>query len=562
MSDDNTVLEPGAGLPDSVRPGSDIFGGRLWPAVLLLVAGLSTLALFLWEPFPPGIWHDDGVYLLLGQALADGEGLRYVGVSGAPPAPKFPPLYPMVLALVWRLFPDLPGETGIFGLLNVAVLIAAGAIFTAYLRRALRLPVAVALAIAAIAWLSLDLWRVAMVPLSEPLFILLLVAALWSGTALELDPQWKRIAVFLGAFALVFHTRTMGVVVGAAVPLALITRGYRREAAATVLGATALALPWMIWSGAAVREVPEPLRDILGSYGGWLGAQAAASPGAFLLALPASTWGLLDRLLRALVPAATPSVRMAAALVLVPAFAFGLREVARRSRSAGFTVVLLIGLLWVLPFLDRRLVTPLVPFVWAACALGFAPGLRELWQLRPGGSGPPRPRRGPSFLLPMVGVLAVAWGSWFLVGSTLELRRGLHVAPYRIRARMLARSVEALRGIPSEGAVVGAPELWPGIHLHTGLTVAPSAPFRPVSSGGPLWGDPGQQFQLWQAADVDYTILEQGGLVHGAALTELGRLCPDGAVQYVAIWAGGSLAKLDWDDECRRRALEWEASER
>lgn len=515
----------------------------------------------MWEPFPPGIWHDDGVYLLLGRALANGEGLRYVGVSGAPLAPKFPPVYPLTLAFVWRLFPNLPRDTAVFGLINVGVLIAGGTLFAAYLRRALRLPLTAAVGLAGLVWLSVDLWRVAMIPLSEPLFILLLIVSLWVATELERTPGWRQLLVFLAAFALLFHTRTIGVVVGAAVPLALLTRGHRREAVVAAIGAGGVVLPWMIWSSAATREIPESMRDILGSYGGWLTAQAAASPVGFVMGLPSAAWRLLDRLARVTIPLSTPSLRVAAVFVLVPALAFGLYRLARRSRATAFSVVLFLGVLWVWPYQDRRLLTPLIPFLWVVGALGAAPGLAALLGLFARGSEAVASPRGARRLLPLAGAAAVIWAAWFAVGSGIELSRGVHVQPYRIRAAMLARSVEALQGIAQEGIVVGAPELWPGINLHTGLTVAPSAPFDPVSAEGPSWGDPGQQFRLWQEAEIDYLILEQGGVVHGEALHELARLCPDGAVQYVAIWRGASLARLTWDEDCRRRARAWEASE-
>ena len=483
-----------------------------------------------------------------------------MGVSGAPLAPKFPPIYPLTLAGVWRLFPNLPRDTAVFGLINVGVLIAGGALFAAYLRRALRLPLAAAVGLAGLVWLSVDLWRVAMVPLSEPLFIVLLIMSLWAATELEERPGWRQLLIFLATFALVFHTRTIGVVVGAAVPLALLTKGYRRTAVASAMGAVGVVLPWMIWSGAATRGLPESMRDILGSYGGWLTAQAVGSPVSFMMGLPSAAWGLLERLARVSVPLSTPSLRIAAAVALVPVLAFGLYRLVRRSRATAFSVVLLLGVLWVWPFQDRRLVTPLIPFLWVVGAFGAAPGLAALRGVVARGSEAVDPSRGARRLLPVAGVLAVVWTAWFAVGSVIELSRGAHVRPYRIRATMLARSVEALRGIdPAGGAVVGAPELWPGIHLHTGLTVAPSALFKPISVAGPSWGDPGEQFRLWQAADIDYIILEQDGVVHGAALDELTRLCPDGAVQYVAIWRGGSLARLKWDEDCRQKARAWDA---
>jgi len=86
-------------------PSSTFWPWAPWGLALALLA----LGLSVWEPFPPGIWHDDGVYVLLGRSLAEGDGLRYVGIPGAPLAPKFPPLYPLLLGLVWLLFPSYSG---------------------------------------------------------------------------------------------------------------------------------------------------------------------------------------------------------------------------------------------------------------------------------------------------------------------------------------------------------------------------------------------------------------------------------------------------------------------
>jgi len=51
---------------------------------LLLGGAALAVGLLLLIPLPPGLWHDDGVYLQLGRALARGEGLAYVGVPGDP----------------------------------------------------------------------------------------------------------------------------------------------------------------------------------------------------------------------------------------------------------------------------------------------------------------------------------------------------------------------------------------------------------------------------------------------------------------------------------------------
>ena len=59
------------------------------PLMLALFFAIAVTAA--WRPLPTGIWHDDGVYLLIGKALAAGEGLVYAGVPGTCRQQSFPP---------------------------------------------------------------------------------------------------------------------------------------------------------------------------------------------------------------------------------------------------------------------------------------------------------------------------------------------------------------------------------------------------------------------------------------------------------------------------------------
>src|SRR5262245_12487243 len=57
-----------------------------------------------------GQCHDDGIYVLTAKALAEGEGYRLTNLPGEPPQTKYPPLYPVLLALLWKLWPDFPAN--------------------------------------------------------------------------------------------------------------------------------------------------------------------------------------------------------------------------------------------------------------------------------------------------------------------------------------------------------------------------------------------------------------------------------------------------------------------
>jgi len=100
MSDAIAQEEPGVG-PDASRTE--------WLVPVIVAAGFAAVGLLVWAAVSPGVWNDDGAYLLLGKSLAEGEGLRYSQVPGSLPGAKFPPLYPLFLALLWRVAPEAVG---------------------------------------------------------------------------------------------------------------------------------------------------------------------------------------------------------------------------------------------------------------------------------------------------------------------------------------------------------------------------------------------------------------------------------------------------------------------
>ena len=77
--------------------------------VLVIVLGGST-SLYLASLTPDrfGFYHDDGIYVVTAKALATGQGYRIISLPYEPPQTKYPPLYPSLLSLIWRLYPQFP----------------------------------------------------------------------------------------------------------------------------------------------------------------------------------------------------------------------------------------------------------------------------------------------------------------------------------------------------------------------------------------------------------------------------------------------------------------------
>jgi hypothetical protein len=252
-------------------------------AVLALLAVLAAFVgnVLVHAPSVVGEYKDDGIYLATGRSLAQGHGYHEPHLPGHPGQTKYPILYPLLLAGLWRWFPDL---TAIAAPLQIAntLLWAAGS-WAAYLvmRRAWKLPwwlPACGVSLAFVHTGTLGLLQTAM---SESLYLPLSMASLLSLGAVRGDSQPARPrdrlaltgwgpAVLAGA---AYLTRIIGVSAMAAVLSELIARRRWRQVTVGALVIAATILGWRLWcmhAAGANSHIPaaEALRYDL-DYSAW-----------------------------------------------------------------------------------------------------------------------------------------------------------------------------------------------------------------------------------------------------------------------------------------------------
>ncbi len=101
-------------LLSRLRSGSPMAArGRQLVVLAVLLAALVPAAILAWKTrhFEHlGYFHDDGMYWIGGKSLAEGHGYRILSLPDTPFQTKYPPLYPLLLALVWKVFPVFPGN--------------------------------------------------------------------------------------------------------------------------------------------------------------------------------------------------------------------------------------------------------------------------------------------------------------------------------------------------------------------------------------------------------------------------------------------------------------------
>ncbi|MDH3223224.1 MAG: hypothetical protein OEO23_05870, partial [Gemmatimonadota bacterium] len=119
-----------------------------------------------------GAFSDDGVYLALGRALAEGDGFRSMYAVGEPVHMKYPPGLPLVYAILWRLGGDLVTVHAAATLLSLLATSATAGILWWIARARLHVHPALAVVLAVGPFLLEGSVQYFNLPLSEPWFML------------------------------------------------------------------------------------------------------------------------------------------------------------------------------------------------------------------------------------------------------------------------------------------------------------------------------------------------------------------------------------------------------
>ena len=215
-------------------------------ACLFLLMSLAPSAVFLWQhsDLPRfGDLHDDSLYYVSAKSLADGGGYRVESLPGEPAQTKYPPLYPLLLSLAWRIdsqFPhNLPIAAWISWLALPAIMIQLLWVFP-------RLGIA-----GWRAWMLLTLVAVNpyILVFSSTLVSELSYTALMLAAILLTERATRAAAIAAGAIAgLAYLTRSAGIAFLVAGPLYLWIRHNRREAVLCASAMLPFVAGWTLWT--------------------------------------------------------------------------------------------------------------------------------------------------------------------------------------------------------------------------------------------------------------------------------------------------------------------------
>ncbi len=206
-------------------------------ALILLLLVPSALLAWAWRSMPQlGFYHDDSLYWVSAQGIAQGSGYRILSLPGEPFQTKYPPLFPALLALVWKLNPSFPANLPLATVLIWSV-------FPVYLFLVLRLLERLQFSLTEqIALTALASVNPLAVLLSCSMMPELLFTTLLLGVFLVRPPVWRG---FLGALAYLAKSAALPVLL--AVPACYLLRRQYRQAVLFIAAMLPAVLAWQAW---------------------------------------------------------------------------------------------------------------------------------------------------------------------------------------------------------------------------------------------------------------------------------------------------------------------------
>lgn len=221
---------------------------RVWPVV---VAGSVLLLYLLRLDTAAGLYVDDAWYIVLAQALAQGDGFTLISSAAQPILPAFPPAFPLLLAPVFAVHPDFPGNVLWLKAVSIVAMFGVGIATYFYLTRVHAAP-------------RLMAGSVALIIVVTPAFVFLATSTVMAECAFTLgqlamalmveraaapSPRSRlniALAAALGVATLLIRSAGIASLVAGALYLAK-KRGWRASAGFVAVAALCY-LPWALYA--------------------------------------------------------------------------------------------------------------------------------------------------------------------------------------------------------------------------------------------------------------------------------------------------------------------------
>ncbi|MGE0882415.1 MAG: glycosyltransferase family 39 protein [Blastocatellales bacterium] len=200
-----------------------------------------------------GLFVDDAWYVLLAKSLATGQGYQLINSPSPGILPVYPPVYPFLLSLVYRLSPNFPDNVMLLKSVSIVAMFIVGWASYRYFTRDREWPHLLSLVCAlTVALMPSLVFMATSSAMSECVFMMFqLLSMLAVESAVRnksRKAQFGNSAVGGALAAIAFLTRSIGLAVIAAAFIYLLKDRKWKLAAVFALTVMVVAGPWMVYS--------------------------------------------------------------------------------------------------------------------------------------------------------------------------------------------------------------------------------------------------------------------------------------------------------------------------
>lgn len=214
-----------------------------------------------------GLYYDDAIYATTAEALAEQHSYRLISLPGEPPQGKYPIGLPLILSFVWSAFPRFPQNLVVLTAVQAFAAILMPLVAVMYLIRTRKVTPGLGLVIVSLCLLNYNYLDFAPVIMTDLPASLLVFIALWITERYSRGKYSIQKSVLLGiATALPCLIRLQCLTLAAAQLAYLSYRKRFRLAAVSLLSASVIIVPDLLWQARAARQAPSFLAYYTGYY--------------------------------------------------------------------------------------------------------------------------------------------------------------------------------------------------------------------------------------------------------------------------------------------------------
>lgn len=212
-----------------------------------------------------GQMSDDAWYIVLAKALAEGEGYTLINSPSPGIMPLYPPGFPFLLSLAWRLAPSFPENVWLLKSVSIIAMLGVASGIAIYFHRERKAPAWVAIGMAlAVVSSPAFVFLASSTVMAECVFTFAQLLAIWViertvRSAREGATPW-RVSLWIGLGSALsisaFMIRSIAIVLVPLAILYLLRHRLVRLAAIFALTSLLFTLPWLIYSNQH-RPTPE-----------------------------------------------------------------------------------------------------------------------------------------------------------------------------------------------------------------------------------------------------------------------------------------------------------------